>query len=1142
MNQQNAMRRFIVLPILFLIVSGVSAQVNKYGTPLMKSYGMQVTHGAEYNWGIAKDKFGAVYFGNDDNMVIRYDGSKWTTITINKDNGTIVRALGADKNGIIYVGGPNEFGYIEPDSSGTRVFVSLTGRLSTAKDITYTASMDTASSRQVLPADFAIGNIVSLIVKDSIVCFLSQRTLIVYDINSDSLSYVNLRQLGFRQFVRIFSIDDKILLSDNNDGIFEFSNGKITQLPGGKFFSGKMALTILPYRKNEIIVATVEAGIFRYNYADGTIDDSFIDSKVFNKLKEMRIYCGVRLVTGEMVFGTMTDGLYVFDESGQFIAHWTNLTTDMTDNVVSALYSDPDANSELWIATAGSVTKAFVNLPFTRISEKSGLDGSVNQFIKYNGSIYVSTDKGLYKSTVDDEGSRIFRQYSNITSQVFPLYVAKVDRDSFLLAGSNINGVYKIKSNGEASVLKGDLIISQDKIYKNEFVARSFYQSKILKNRFYFGKATQGVRILDYNSGIWKFIADVKVSVENTPNICELENGDLIFLSNFPDGLYRLPLYDTIPVKYSADKGILDFPLNSISERDGNIYLSSGVGIFKFDQENDKWIPSDEESGGYSKDKKVEFNFKDQDGNLWISTIEDRYYDILFSKKNSSFEMIKGGSLALLPDLKFLYANSIDGRVWFAKSKSIYIIDKEKLRAKPPLVQTLLTKVVISFRGVDSLVMNGTFYNTAKNGRRLPVISNLGQKPPVFSYNYNSPSFYWTTPYMVQEEDILYSYKLEGYDNDWSKWDKISYKDYTNLSFGKYTFKVKARTVTEIESHEAEYSFIILKPWYLTPWMIILYVIAAIFSVFGIIAAYTKKLKNENIRLEGIVAERTAVVVKQKEELESSIHYASRIQMALLPSQAILSENIKNYFVLFKPRDIVSGDFYWMTKKGERLYVVAADCTGHGVPGAFMSLLGMSFLDEIIDKELAPRADEILNQLRLHVTDSLKQVGGDDEAKDGMDMAILVIDFNTSRVEFSGAYNPCFRVRKLTEEEVTKYHDDDSAEMADGSMTNGKYLLETIYASKMPIGISSRMNEDFVFYDWALEKGISYYLFSDGYIDQFGGSHGRKFMKKNFKKLILEIQDYPMDKQKELLDKNLKDWMGQSPQIDDILVMGIRTE
>jgi hypothetical protein len=206
-----------------------------------------------------------------------------------------------------------------------------------------------------------------------------------------------------------------------------------------------------------------------------------------------------------------------------------------------------------------------------------------------------------------------------------------------------------------------------------------------------------------------------------------------------------------------------------------------------------------------------------------------------------------------------------------------------------------------------------------------------------------------------------------------------------------------------------------------------------------------------------------------------------------------------------------------------------------------MSLLGMSFLDEIIDKENAPRADHILSQLRLHVTESLKQVGGDDEAKDGMDIALLVVDFKLSKIEFSGAYNPCFRIRKMTDEETIKFRDE-NMEMPDGSMSNGKYLLETIYPSKMPIGISSRMKEDFVFYDWTLERGISYYLFSDGYIDQFGGPNGRKFMKKKFKRLLLEIQDFPMNKQKEVLEQNLRTWMGQSPQIDDILVMGIRTD
>jgi hypothetical protein len=178
--------------------------------------------------------------------------------------------------------------------------------------------------------------------------------------------------------------------------------------------------------------------------------------------------------------------------------------------------------------------------------------------------------------------------------------------------------------------------------------------------------------------------------------------------------------------------------------------------------------------------------------------------------------------------------------------------------------------------------------------------------------------------------------------------------------------------------------------------------------------------------------------------------------------------------------------------------------------------------------------------MRLHVTESLKQIGTDDEAKDGMDMALLVVDFNTSRIEFSGAYNPCFRVRRMTMEEIRNFRDE-NLEMPDGSMSNGKHILETIYASKMPIGISSRMKEEFSIYECELESGVSYYMFSDGYIDQFGGPNGRKFMKKNFKRLILEIQDQNMNNQKEMLDQNLKSWMGQTPQIDDILVLGVKT-
>ncbi|MGA1976474.1 MAG: SpoIIE family protein phosphatase [Bacteroidales bacterium] len=1123
------MKRFAVIFLLSIIICNSHAQVNRYGTPVSKSYTLQVTHGAEQNWAIIKDKFGAVYFANDDNEVIRFDGTKWTTIPLNPDNPTPVRSLGIDNKGIIYVGGANEFGYIEPDRSGKPAYISLTARFPKAKDITFSIK-DTVGKLVFTPSKVTIGDLQSIIVKDSTVYFLSKGLLILLNPKNDSLSYINLKKLGYRNFERIFLINGKIILANNIQGLFELKNDKIIKLPGGGFFGFKICEKILPYQANKLFVATVDQGYFLYDYSSGTVDSTFIARGLFDKLKKTLTLCGTKLSTGEFVLGTSTDGAYVFDKNLKFSGRWTSKNTEMMDDVITAMYSDPESNSELWISTTGSITKMYVNLPFTQLSEKAGISGGVNNFTSFDGSIYVGTDRGLFKSSIDNDGCRTFTQVDDINSQIFPLYVSNVENDSFLLAGA-IKGVYRINKDGRSSLLPFI-----------KYPTRTIFQSRCSKNKFFIGgQNNTPIRILAYKSGMWISTDTIKNIPGVAIKICESENGDIFVLTNSPDCLYRIPANESNPIKYSSDTGIPESGLNYLTDDNGNLIVSTNKGLLMLNKKDDKWEPCDNITGGYTKNKSVEGICYDPEGDLWVSTQEDRYYDLMFSHKKDSLVKYKSGALALLPDLKFLYAGSIDGRVWFTKSKSIYIIDGGKINEQLPEVQTLLTKIVFLAHGKDSVVMNGTFYIQDKNGKRYPVISNLAQKVQEFQFRYNSPSFSWTTPYMVQEEDILYSHMLEGFDNSWSKWDKVGFKEYTNLSFGKYTFRVRAKTATNIESKEADYTFIILKPWYLTPWMIIIYAIAVILSIIGIIAAYTRRLKNENIRLEGIVAERTAVVVKQKEELESSIHYASRIQMALLPSQKILSENIRNYFILFKPRDIVSGDFYWMTKKGERLYIVAADCTGHGVPGAFMSLLGMSFLDEIIGKQPAPPANYILNQLRHHVTDSLKQSGGDDEAKDGMDMALLVIDFNNQKVEFSGAYNPCFRVRKLNEYEAPKY-EENSTEKPDGSMSNGKYLLETIYASKMPIGISSRMNEDFIFYDWALEKGVSYYLFSDGYIDQFGGEHGRKFMKKNFKKLILEIQDYPMDKQKELLEKNLKSWMGQSPQIDDILVMGIRTE
>jgi serine phosphatase RsbU (regulator of sigma subunit) len=281
-----------------------------------------------------------------------------------------------------------------------------------------------------------------------------------------------------------------------------------------------------------------------------------------------------------------------------------------------------------------------------------------------------------------------------------------------------------------------------------------------------------------------------------------------------------------------------------------------------------------------------------------------------------------------------------------------------------------------------------------------------------------------------------------------------------------------------------------------------------------------QKLEIETQRDE-IAAQRDLVtsqrdqIVKQKEEITDSIHYASRIQSAILPPEEFRQELMHEHFVLFKPRDIVSGDFYWIANKNGKNVIVGADCTGHGVPGAFMSMLGVSFLHQIVNEFEELSAANILNQLREQVIRSLHQTGKEGENKDGMDITLLVIDEKTQELEFAGAYNSCIIIR------------------------NGE--VNELKADRMPIGIySEKSGELFKSQKFQLQKNDTIYCASDGYEDQFGGPEGKKLKAKAFKEILLSIQDKSMSQQKEYLENFMMEWRKGYEQVDDVLVIGMR--
>ncbi len=270
--------------------------------------------------------------------------------------------------------------------------------------------------------------------------------------------------------------------------------------------------------------------------------------------------------------------------------------------------------------------------------------------------------------------------------------------------------------------------------------------------------------------------------------------------------------------------------------------------------------------------------------------------------------------------------------------------------------------------------------------------------------------------------------------------------------------------------------------------------------------------KDEIEKQRDLAAAQRDQIGYQKRHIEDSIMYAKRIQTALIPSLELFSDKLE-HFVLYKPLAIVSGDFYWVSSQTNPQVIISADCTGHGVPGAFMSMLGVTLLNEIVNGKHIIMPDQIIDNLRQGIIKSLKQVADEDSIKDGMDIAVCVVDFEKNILWYAGANNPLYLVRNG---ELTHYR-----------------------ADRMPVAIHYKM-EPFTLHKIDLQKGDAFYIFSDGYADQFGGPQQKKFMSLQLRETLVTMAGKPMLQQGERLNEIFEEWRGGSPQIDDVTLIGIR--
>jgi ligand-binding sensor domain-containing protein/serine phosphatase RsbU (regulator of sigma subunit) len=388
----------------------------------------------------------------------------------------------------------------------------------------------------------------------------------------------------------------------------------------------------------------------------------------------------------------------------------------------------------------------------------------------------------------------------------------------------------------------------------------------------------------------------------------------------------------------------------------------------------------------------------------------------------------------------------------------------------------------------------------------------------VLKYSENNVIFDFQSICLTNPEAVAYQVMLKGADPDWQPVTQQPMVSYPSLPPRKYTFMVRARNSEGTWNKEPViYSFQIKPPFYKTWWFIMLCIVSGILLIILYIAIRERNLVRDKKNLEMKVQERTLEVTLKNEELAmknkditDSLHYAQRLQFAMLLPYIPFPEA----FIIFKPKDIVSGDFYWILTGNNKEFLAAVDCTGHGVPGAFMSFLAFNSLNKIVKEYHITEPSNILEHLNMEVTLSLHQQGDKTEINDGMDIALVCYNRETKMLSYAGAFNPLYLIR------------------------NGK--LNEFKADRFPIGRQTPADSKFTNHEMEIFKGDVIYIFSDGFADQLGAGSGKKFKLSRIKELLLSIQHLPMNEQKKYMEDQLEQWMGDMEQIDDILFIGRR--
>lgn len=1091
-------KNFLIFIIIFFSIPTFSQIKNLGNIPFINNYSPEEYQAARQNWIVVQDHRGLMYFGNTDGSILEFDGQNWNNIKVGDNS---VAALCVDNSNKIFVGGDNTIGYLTPNPNGKLVFKSL-------KELIPYENQDFRTIWDIF------------ITKDSSVFFQTFDELFLY--KNDTIIALDIEDY-FPEglFLISFQVNEDIYIYTKYKGIYKLDGNNLDFVEGSSGVSNSIVRAILEHDNDSLLIFTWWDGTFLLK--DGILTqkptpiDSIINFDTYRVIKILNDYYGFQLHKG---------GYLITDENFKVIQYLTSKNGLRNDIVRRAMV---DNQKNLWLCTENGISSVYLFSPFTIFDQYYGFDNESSSFSSklYNSNLYVGTTAGVfYKKWNEYEDKLLHKDFQSIHYAEGNTKTHFMDTLSKLLLVASESGLYSIKDNSA-------------NFYLEEGTERAMRGVKIFRKPYDNDETIIGlaraITIFKKEDNTWKMSHDIQ---DISGSYLEQDEKGYFWITDKERPLIiRIKFdeeYNEIKetVNYDSLHGYHGLPPhhNYRSFKLGSeVVFTSDSGIYKFDHNTDSFYRFEELNELIGNDASVSFIMEDTQKNIWYKEefiVNDqstwelcclRLTDTGYVKLNKQFLPLKS---------KIFFFDQISENTYIIGGPSGFIhydatiVDNFELEF-PAFIRS------VKITNIDSTIFNGAFITSDS----LVGIEQLPAQIPIIPHKFANLRFTFSGSYYQSPDKIEYTYFLEGNDDRWSEWTTENYKDYSNLKPGEYSFQVKARNIYTKESTIATYEFIVKPPWYLTVVAFFIYFVLAGLIIWLIVYLYTRRLRLQKEYLELQVKLRTKEIEMQKEEIESqrdqlaeqneeiqkinkditsSIEYAKRIQTAMLPLDSNIQQHLKDYFILFKPRDIVSGDFYWFSNKNGKTFITAVDCTGHGVPGAFMSMIGAEILTTIINNKNITDAAEILKQLNDYVRTALKQ--DTTENQDGMDMALCIIDEKEKTVDFSGAKNPLFFLKD------NKVHKIKGSRQSIGGFQFGEFESHTV----------------------KYESPTWFYIFSDGYADQFGGKTHSKFMIKRFKDLLIKIHKKPMKEQKIILNETINDWMLGTRQTDDILVIGFK--